>query len=67
MKIEKYRDAAGELRARVVASNGKILFVTSESYKDERDLDNAIMLLQESADSAAVINNLLPPSRRDQD
>lgn len=62
MKIEKYRDTAGELRARVVASNGKILFVTSEGYKDERDLDNAIMLLQENADLAAVINNLKNPT-----
>lgn len=61
MKIEKFRDTVGELRARVVARNGKILFVTSEGYKDMRDLDNAIGLLADNIDVAPVIDLTAAP------
>ncbi len=37
-RIVVYRDAVGELRATVFASNGRALFVSSEGYNRRRDL-----------------------------
>ena len=45
MNIEIYKDKKGEFRARFKARNGKIIWVTSESYKRKRDCLHAIRLL----------------------
>lgn len=52
MKIQIYCDRKGEWRARFVASNGRILFVSGEGYKQKR---SAIAAYAALAD--AILNN----------
>jgi len=54
MKFEKYRDAKGEWRWRLRRSNGKILADSAEGYKDERDCDHGIELVQYEAPCATI-------------
>ena len=37
-RVQHYLDANNEHRARIIAANGEILFVSSEGYKREKDL-----------------------------
>ena len=54
MKIEIYRDAAGEWRGRLKAANGRIIWMTSESYKNRRDAVRAVELLIDAGLKATV-------------
>jgi len=40
--VEKYEDAAGEWRWRLVASNGQIIATSGEGYVSESNVDRAI-------------------------
>jgi uncharacterized protein YegP (UPF0339 family) len=46
IRWETYKDNAGEFRARFRAGNGEVVFVTSEGYQNEGDLEEAIELLE---------------------
>ena len=45
MKIEIYKDKQGEYRARIKSPNGKIIWATSESYKQKRSVEKAVEML----------------------
>jgi len=45
MKIEIFKDKQGSYRARIKSPNGKIIWVTSESYMQKRSVEKAVELL----------------------
>lgn len=47
MKFEKYKDNVGQWRWRYIASNGKTIGVSSESYWNESDCDHSIALMKQ--------------------
>jgi uncharacterized protein YegP (UPF0339 family) len=53
-KFELYKDNAGEYRWRFVASNGKIIAVSSESYKAKADCEHGIDLVKKEGPAAQV-------------
>lgn len=46
---EYYQDEKKEWRSRFVASNGRILFMSSESYRTKGDMTEAIDILEKTA------------------
>lgn len=56
MRIEIYRDREVKWRARFKASNGNIVWVTSEGYESRRSLDRAVELLLNSDSDTRVVN-----------
>lgn len=53
MKFVVYRDAAGEYRWRLVASNGKVV-ASGEGYKNKADCLSTIASIQKNSPSATV-------------
>lgn len=52
IKIVKYRDKKGKVRAKVVAKNGRTLFESSEGYERRAGLDNAIIVMTKAIANA---------------
>jgi uncharacterized protein YegP (UPF0339 family) len=50
-----YRDSQLEYRWRFTAKNGRIIAVSSESYKNKTDCEHAIALVKRDAPSAPVL------------
>jgi hypothetical protein len=50
-----YRDSKLEYRWRFTASNGRIIAVSSESYKNKSDCEHGIALVRRDAPSAPVL------------
>ena len=48
MKVHIYKDKVGDWRANITASNGRIIFATSEGYKNRSDLYDNLRLIQQS-------------------
>jgi len=49
-----YKDIKGEFRWRFVATNGKIIAVSSEGYTAKKDCEHGIDLLKKEAAGAPV-------------
>lgn len=56
MKFEIHKDAAGEYRFRIIASNGNIL-ASSQGYSQKQSAKDAIASIQQRAADAAVEDN----------
>ena len=56
MIIEKYRDRGWEFRWRMKADNGRIIAVSSEGYRTQRDMEFALILVLEKGRSAKIKN-----------
>lgn len=54
MHIETFIDRRGEHRFRLKADNGLTLAVSSEGYKDKRDLDHCIHLFRKAHKAKVV-------------
>ncbi len=54
LKFETYVDTRGEHRWRLKSSNGQVIAASSQGYKDKRDCENAIDLIQNGARSAKI-------------
>ena len=61
MKFEVYRDAKGEYRWRLVASNGKIV-ASGEDYKNKADCLSTITSIQKNAQTASVDDQTQKPA-----
>ena len=46
MRFQKYVDAQGNWRWRLIAANGRIIADSGEGYLHERDCDHAIALVR---------------------
>ena len=55
MRFTIYKDAAGEFRFRIVASNGNIL-ASSQGYNQKQSAKEAIASIQERAAGAEVVD-----------
>jgi uncharacterized protein YegP (UPF0339 family) len=55
LKTETYKDTKGDHRWRIKASNGSIIAVSSEGYKNEADLEKALELVK-GAGKAEVVD-----------
>jgi len=56
MKFEIYKDAAGEFRFRIVASNGNIL-ASSQGYNQKQSAKDTVASIQAHAADATVVDN----------
>lgn len=56
MKFEIYKDAGGEFRFRIVASNGNIL-ASSQGYNQKQSAKDTIASIQANAAGASVEDN----------
>lgn len=54
MKYELYRDSKKEYRWRLIATNSKIIAVSSEGYINKADCEHAIDLVKSSGSSQTV-------------
>jgi uncharacterized protein YegP (UPF0339 family) len=54
-RFQMYIDACFEYRWRLVASNGRVICVSSESYKNSEDCRHAIELVKLEAPPAEVL------------
>jgi hypothetical protein len=54
--FEMYKDAAGEWRFRLVASNGQIIAVSGEGFVSKNNCLDSINLVKRAASNARVIN-----------
>lgn len=54
MKIEVYRDRKRQWRARVVARNGRIIWMTSEAYRRRVDVMGAVTLLKRAVNAKVI-------------
>lgn len=61
MKFVVYRDAKGEYRWRLVASNGQVV-ASGEGYKNKADCLSTIASIQKNAPSAPVDEEADKPS-----
>ena len=53
-KFEIYKDAKGEFRWKLIASNGQIIANSGEGYKSKDSVKNGIESVKKNAASAAV-------------
>lgn len=58
MKFTIYKDAAGEFRFRIVATNGNIL-ASSQGYSAKSSAQNAIDRIKSDAADATVVDETL--------
>lgn len=56
MTFEIYKDARGEFRWRLKASNGRIVADSGEGYKNKADCEHGIGLIKNGAASATTID-----------
>ncbi len=61
MKFVVYRDAKGEYRWRLVATNGQVV-ASGEGYKNKGDCLSTIASIQKNASTAAVDDEAANPS-----
>ncbi|GJE26965.1 YegP family protein [Methylobacterium organophilum] len=54
MRFELYRDAAGEWRWRLRASNGNVIADSGEGYVRREDCEHAIELVRRSGEARVV-------------
>lgn len=54
MYFDLYKDSAGQWRWRLVASNGKTVGDSGESYTSKANAENGITLLKQGAATAPV-------------
>lgn len=54
MRFETYLDKRGEFRWRLKSANGKIIAVSSEGYKNNKDMRKALKLVRTGAPTAKV-------------
>jgi uncharacterized protein YegP (UPF0339 family) len=54
MRFELYRDAGGEWRWRLRATNGNVLADSAEGYARREDCEHGIALVQQSRNAAIV-------------
>ncbi|MEK6976167.1 MAG: DUF1508 domain-containing protein [Candidatus Thermoplasmatota archaeon] len=59
-RFEHYQDKGNEWRWRFTSSNGRVIAVSSEGYRNEADCLNGIRLLQSEGPSAPI-NRLETP------
>lgn len=55
MKFELYKDNKNEWRWRLVSSNGNIIAISSEGYKNKTDARNSIVLTQMTDRNTEII------------
>jgi uncharacterized protein YegP (UPF0339 family) len=53
-KFELYKDAKGEFRWRLIASNGQMIANSGEGYKSKESAKNGIESVKKNAASAAI-------------
>ena len=53
-RFELYKDKAGKFRWRFIASNGRIIATSSESYERKIDCNNSINLIKNDSPAAKV-------------
>jgi uncharacterized protein len=53
-KFELFKDKRGEFRWRFISSNGKIIAMSSESYKAKADCQRGIELVKNDGPTAKV-------------
>lgn len=53
-RFETYKDKRGEFRWRFISSNGKIIAISSESYKAKSDCQHGIDLIKRDGPAAKV-------------
>jgi len=58
MRFEIYKDRIREWRWRLISPNGNILAVSSESYKNRKDVTDIVKTIQQKARDAAVKTKL---------
>lgn len=54
-KAELYKDAKGEWRFRLKSTNGRVIAVSSEGYKQKRSAKRAIKILGEYCWEAYIV------------
>jgi uncharacterized protein YegP (UPF0339 family) len=54
LKFQQYPDTGGQLRWRLIASNGQIIATSGQGYKDKRDCENAIEVIKNGSEGARV-------------
>jgi uncharacterized protein YegP (UPF0339 family) len=54
LKFETYEDNRGQLRWRLLASNGQNIASSGQGYKDKRDCEHAIDVIKKGAETAKV-------------
>ena len=53
-KFELYKDKSGEIRWRLVASNGQMIANSGEGYKTKESAKNGIESVKKNAQSATI-------------
>ena len=56
LTFEVFKDRAGEFRWRLKSSNGQIIAVSGEGYKDKRDCQAGIHSVQSAGQAAAHVD-----------
>ena len=56
-KIKIYRDSKGEFRWRLLATNGKIMADSGESYTDRQHCKEAVERFRNAAFSASIVDS----------
>lgn len=53
-KFEMYKDKKGEIRWRLIASNGQMIANSGEGYKTKKSAQNGIESVKKNAPAAAI-------------